>query len=271
MKADTFMNAVGLIDDRYLDIENPKNRSIQLKKKKRKKIIAAGVIAACLCLVSGTVYFTFVAGMFNRTFDKQIVWLTYGGVTMYYGEADFEISDFMLEFKKGEKIEGVSLDTSTWYKVKGADNIKTIIGDDGNNVTKWNFEDYYFDEDATLDMSWIVENVFSIGSKDDIKNITVNDVVCELDDSQKEMLYHKFLELKFPRTDEEQSWMEDISVKKFESDYAELIKLNINTEHETHHFMIDPDSKVFRLDENNVYSLFAVLTDDELSNICQIS
>lgn len=211
-------------------ISEAKEKNTVQRKTRKKKIGVIGAIVVSLGLISGAVYY-YLTHVVSRNLGKSIVCISYDGINIYYGQEELiGINAFKLKFKKGDKIEEFCNETDTWYKLKNSDNIKTIIRDDGNDVTEWNFENYSFDEGAAFDFSWIVENVFFIRSKEDIKNITVNDMVYEPDDSQKEMLYHKLLELKWPRSDEEQSWMEDISVKKFESDYAELIKLNINTE-----------------------------------------
>lgn len=261
-EADLMLNGV---DEKSISEAKEKN-TVQRKNRKIKMIGVIGVIVVSLSLISRAVYY-FLTHTITRDLVKSIECISYDGINMYYGQEErIGINSFLLKFKKGDKIEEFCNETDTWYKLKNSDNIKTIIRDDGNDVTEWSFENYSFDEGAALNSGWIVENIFSIRSKEDIKNLTVNDKICELNDSQKEMLYLKLLELKWPRTDEEQSWMEDISVKKVENDYAELIKLNINTENETFHFMIDRDSKVFRLDEN-VYSLFSIMTDDEFNNI----
>lgn len=246
------------IDDKFI-FEATQENAVPRKKGKSRKNAAIGLIAASLCLFSGTIYLT---GMPNRNKEQLGVCISYNGVNMYYEQEELiRIKTFILKNKKGEKIDEFGDETVTWYKLKDSNNIKTIICDDGNDVTEWKFVSYSFDEGDDKNVSWIVENVFSISSKEDIKNITINGEVCELNNSQKEKLYNKLLALKYPKSDKELSLMEEMSVN-----YSELIKMNINTENGTLNFVIDPSSKVLKLDED-VYSLFSVMTDDELSNI----
>ncbi|MCR5601187.1 MAG: hypothetical protein K6G33_10665 [Ruminococcus sp.] len=246
------------IDDKFIN-EAAQEGTVAKSVGRGRKIGMIGSLAACLCLIAGTVYLT---GKPNRTLNQYGVSLSHNGVNMYYEQEELiRIKDFMLNNEKGEKIEEFSNDEVSWYKLKDSDNIKTIICDDGNDITEWKFVSYSFDETEPSDISWIIENVFSIGSKDDIKNAAINGEVRELDEGQKEKLYNYLLALTYPRSDEEMSLMEEMSVN-----YSELTKFDINTKNGTLNFIIDTKNNILKLDEG-AYSLFTVMTDDEFINM----
>lgn len=257
MKRNEINCMLNSIDDKFIDESMHENVSRKTNGRS-KKIGIIGSIAACFCLVSGTVYLT---GKPNRNAEQLGVRLSNDGVNMYYEEEELiRFNSFMLNNKKGEKINEFSDESVSWYKFKNSDNLKTIICDDGNNLTKWTLINYSFDEENLKDMKWIVENVFEISSASDIKKITVNDQERKLDDSQKAKLYNYLLELKYPKSDNEFSLLE-----KIQSD-TDIVKINIITENDTLQFLIHPDDNVLQLNEERVYSLFTIMQDKEFNN-----
>ena len=245
------------IDDKFLN-ESMHESVIKEKKGKSKKIGIIGTIAACFCFISGTVYLT---GKPYSTATQLGVRLSNDGVTMCYEQEDLiRFDSLMLGRKKGQKIDEFSDETVSWYKIEGSDNLKTIIRDDGNNLSKWKFIDYSFDEENIKNMKWIVENVFGVNSANDIKKLAVNDQERELDDSQKTKLYNYLLELKYPQNDDEFSLLEKVQRDN------DAININIITDKDTLHFLIHPNDNVLQLNEDRVYSLFTIMQDEEFNN-----
>ena len=175
------------IDDRFIS-EAIQDDTAAKRSGKGRKIAVIGSIAACMCLIAGSVYLT---GKPGRNKEQLGVCISHDGVNMFYEQEELiRLKDFMLKNEKGEKIDEFSDETVSWYKLKDSDDVKTLIRDDGNDITEWKFVSYSFDDNDDKNMKWIAENVFAIGSAEDIKSMTIDDEEFELDDSRKEKLYN---------------------------------------------------------------------------------
>ncbi len=246
------------IDDRFIS-EAIQDDTAAKRSGKGRKIAVIGSIAACMCLIAGSVYLT---GKPGRNKEQLGVCISHDGVNMFYEQEELiRLKDFMLKNEKGEKIDEFSDETVSWYKLKDSDDVKTLIRDDGNDITEWKFVSYSFDDNDDKNMKWIAENVFAIGSAEDIKSMTIDDEEFELDDSRKEKLYNYILALKSPQSDEELSLIEGIYGS------SETVKLSVNTPKDTVEFLLYPNENVLQLNEGKIYSLFTVMTDDEFSNM----
>lgn len=256
MKRNEVNKMINGIDDRFIS-EAIQENTVKKSNGKGKKIAVIGSIAACMCLIASSVYLT------GKPDKAQIgVCISHDGVNMFYEQEELiRLKDFMLKNEKGEKIDEFSADTVSWYKLKDSDGLKTIIRDDGKDITEWRFVSYSFDDNDDKNMKWIAENVFAIGSIDDIKNITINDEERELNDGQKEKLYNYILALKNAQSDEEMSLLEGIYGS------SETVKLSVCTPKDTVEFLLYPNENVLQLNEGKVYALFTVMTDDEFSNM----
>ena len=215
MKKNDVNKMLNDINDDFI-IEASKELHIKKTNNKIKKLILLGTTAACLCLALGTFYLTRIPYGTKVQIGAN---LQYDGIEIYYErETLSRIEKIMLNNKKGEKIIEFSNDNKNWYKMKNSNDIKNIICDDGTDVTKWKFINYSFENGTKLDIHWIMENVFSIGSANDIISITINGYEYQLDKKAKEKLYNDLLSLKYPVTDEELNIMENMSLN-----YSELL------------------------------------------------
>ena len=111
----------------------------------------------------------------------------------------------MLRFKKGEKVAEFSDEEIEWYKLKGSDNIKTLICKKGNEVQKYYFTNYYIEDNGSINMKWLLNNIFSVSSGKDILSVTVEGKSFNADEALKERLYNDLLSLHYPHTDEEKT------------------------------------------------------------------
>ena len=245
------------IDEKFLN-EAIQENTFPSKKRKIKTISILGSTAACFCLVSGFLYFTIVP---SKNLSIRGTMISYNDLNLYYEEQPLsKIDVFLLSNKKGEKITEFSNNDVNWYKMKNSDDIKTIIRDNGKEVNEWNFVNYNIKENSNLDIHWILENVFSLGSGNDIIDITLDNVKYTLDDEEKEKLYNDLLSLSYPHSDEDKIILEDMHER------PELIKMTIHTKINSLNFVFYPDKKILKLDENGVYSLFTIISDNYFSN-----
>lgn len=250
MNRDSVNNMINEIDEKLIIEASQKNKTKRISWKS----ITIGT-AACICIVSGLVYL-------SRTPYEPLVQygtnVSYEGLSMYYEQEYLSrFETFMLENKKGEEIDEISSNDIKWYKLKNSDSIYHIIQDNGDGVTKWKFVNYKIEENCNLDIHWVMENVFSIGSVNDIISININGYEYQLDKKTKEKLYNDLLSLKYPVTDEELNIMENMSLN-----YSELKKVTIKTiDNAKINFVIDQDNNILKLDEG-LYSFFTVMTDN---------
>ena len=115
---------------------------------------------------------------------------------------------------------------------------------------------YYIEEEGSLDMHWLLENVFSISSGNDIIDITVDGENYKIDEEEKERLYNDLLSIHFPHTDEEYEMMNGMYLR------SDLIKINIKTKSRTLNFVFYPNNRILKIDEKGVYSLFTIISDN---------
>ena len=245
------------IDEKFLT-EAIQSQMLPHKNNKIKRLSIIGSAAACLCLVSGFLYLTKIPSK-NMSIKGTII--SYNDLNLYYEEQPLSrIDNFLLSNKKGDKIIEFSHDDINWYKRKDSDDIKTIIRDNGKEVTEWNFINYNILENSNLDIHWILEKVFSLSSGNDIIDITLDNTKYTLNEEKKEKLYNDLLSLHYPYSDEDKLIMEDMHGR------PELIKMNINTKSNSLNFTFYPDKNILKLDERGVYSLFTKISDNYLSN-----
>lgn len=257
MKRKDVNKMINGIDEKLLN-EAIQENNFPSKKGKIKKISILGSAAACFCLVSGFLYLTKIP---SENLSIRGTKISYNDLNLYYEKQPLSrIDNFLLSNKKGEKIIEFSNDNVNWYKMKNSDDIKTIIRDNGKEVTEWNFVNYNIKENGNLDIHWILENVFSLDSGKDIIDITLDNAKYTLDDEEKEKLYNDLLSLSYPHSDEDKLILEDMHGR------PELIKMTINTKNNTLNFVFYPDKKILKLDKNGVYSLFTIISDNYFSN-----
>jgi len=210
--------------------------------------------AACICLVLGSIYFLKTPYTPLVQYGMNV---SYEGINIYYEQESLSRLEIItLGNKKGEKIDEFCDNDVKWYKLKDSNSIYHIIQDNGTELTKWKFVNYKIEENCNLDIHWIIKNIFSINSENDIIDIMIDDNVYKIDNDKKEKLYNDLLSLKYPVTEEELMIMENISVH-----YTELPKIKIRTKNETLNFVIEKNNNILKLDEG-VYSFFTVMTDN---------
>lgn len=249
MNRNSVNNMINSIDEKMI-IEASQKKN---QKKIRWKSIMIGT-AACICLVSGTIYFLKTPYTPLVQYGMNV---SYEGINMYYEQESLSRLELItLGNKKGEKIAEFCDNDVKWYKLKDSNSIYHIIQDNGTELTKWKFVNYKIEENCDLDIHWIIKNIFSINSENDIIDIMIDDNAYKIDNDKKEKLYNDLLSLKYPVTEEDLMIMENISVH-----YTELHKIKIRTKNETLNFVIDQDNNILKLDEG-VYSFFTVMTDN---------
>lgn len=223
-------------------------------KRKGKKLIIliAAAIAVCICAVYGAFSFSRV-----HTLPKCGTIVKCDGVSLYYEKEELSpVKSFMLRFRKGEKVAEFSGEDIEWYKLKGSDDIKTLIRKKDNEYEKCDFTNYYIEDNGSIDMKWLLKNVFSISSGKDILGVTVDGSSVKTDEAMKDKLYSDLLSLHFPHTDEEKTVME----RMYPS--SDIRKISIRVKNKTLNFVLYPYDRYLKLDEGGVYSLFTVLSDD---------
>ena len=257
MKRKDVNSMLNSIDDK-LAIEAISKKDFPKKRSTIKKLGLLGSMAACLCIVSGLLYFTL-----NQSKTKYItgIRIPCDGFCLYYEEQPNSIiDDLELRYKKGDKITKFCHDNVNYYQLKDFDDIKNIIQDDGKDITEWYFVNYSIEEEGTLDMHWLLENVFSISSGNDIIDIIVNGETFKINEEDKEKLYNDLLSIHVPHTDEEHIMLAGIYER------SDLIKINIKTKSRTLNFVFHPNNRILKIDERGVYSLFTILSENYLSN-----
>ncbi len=234
---------------------NENNNGLAIRKGKKIVILIFESIAVCLFVVFGIFYFSSAHAL-----PKRGTMIRYEGLKLYYEKEELSsLKHFMLRFKKGEKITEFRDEDIEWYKLKGADNIKTLIRKKGKVVEKFDFTNYFIEDNSSINMQWLLNNVFSISSGKDILSVTVDRRSFNANEAQKERLYNDLLSLHYPHTDEEKTIMENMSV------ISNFREINIETEDQTLNFLLYPSNNYLKFD-SGVYSLFTILSNDYFIN-----
>ena len=171
MNRNSVNNMINSIDEKMI-IEASQKKN---QKKIRWKSIMIGT-AACICLVSGSIYFLKTPYTPLVQYGMNV---SYEGINIYYEQESLSRLEIItLGNKKGEKIDEFCDNDVKWYKLKDSNSIYHIIQDNGTELTKWKFVNYKIEENmyneliARISKSIVSSNLTITNTKENHAKLT---------------------------------------------------------------------------------------------------